>query len=767
MFAPLRGSSCALQSACRNVTGRSLCRITQLGCQHYVHKYKSTSAVSVGKTRQGKPKTKQDKTKTRPDETKAREYKATARQDKEQTREDETKTKTKAREDKTKTRQEARALVEEWLRLAKRLRASSEERITAKHTIDRLMQVLEPQLPSLPPKYLSRIWLGAKDLKVQSQSFLKALAAASASQAAVSHPSSIAGTLNAMAALNYKCGDLLAKLCASTLHQADLFESNDIALSLNAFSKISFKPDAKVLLVLCKAAVEKASSFQPKQLAVTLNALSKLDWQPGQDVLKTLSQQASNKVEQFNARNISHVLSAFASIGYDPGHTVWTRFCEAAVLKRQMLDAQGLATTLNAVARMPHEAGETQLRFLAEEAVRRARTLSWNAHSLPIAMNALAKLAWDPGEAAMNALCAQVEVLADSLTPQSLSVIVNALGRLAHQPRSLSVIVNALGRLAHQPRDAVLTTLCVQMMKKADLFEAQSISLALNALAKFHIPPDHELLRALCTRGEEIADSFEAQELANTLNALVKLNYPPGNGFLDRFVQVALRYSESFGEQDIASTLHALTVFNRHDPDLLSRLLEGLAQLPQPLHASHLMQLHYVQLSLEFEQPPGRAVFFPQEIAQACRARLEQAHQQVLRSRFHTEVSDVLRQQLHLEHVNEDSSLPLPVDIRLTNFKVLIEVDGPSHFVPGSVESKCAMHTLTVSCKTRLLRAMGWQVVCIPFYEWRTLSLSEQGTYIADKLRQADVDCTATPYQRTSLFPTQCVICVASWGSNS
>ena len=53
-----------------------------------------------------------------------------------------------------------------------------------------------------------------------------------------------------------------------------------------------------------------------------------------------------------------------------------------------------------------------------------------------------------------------------------------------------------------------------------------------------------------------------------------------------------------------------------------------------------------------------------------------------------------------------------------------IEVDGPSHFLGADGRGPPNGHTLL---KRRLLRAAGWRLVSVPFYEWNDLSARRPG----------------------------------------
>ena len=57
------------------------------------------------------------------------------------------------------------------------------------------------------------------------------------------------------------------------------------------------------------------------------------------------------------------------------------------------------------------------------------------------------------------------------------------------------------------------------------------------------------------------------------------------------------------------------------------------------------------------------------------------------------------------------------VDIRIKGRRVVIEVDGPSHFVRRLNDPSLFMNGPTLF-KDRLLRRMGWSVVHVPFFDW-------------------------------------------------
>jgi hypothetical protein len=77
-----------------------------------------------------------------------------------------------------------------------------------------------------------------------------------------------------------------------------------------------------------------------------------------------------------------------------------------------------------------------------------------------------------------------------------------------------------------------------------------------------------------------------------------------------------------------------------------------------------------------------------------------------------------------------DPELQYPVDMALPQYRIAVEADGPSHFAYNT------KHTLgATSLKQRLLEALGWTVITVPFYEWNNHHSEEsQYLYLCGKL---------------------------------
>ncbi len=81
-----------------------------------------------------------------------------------------------------------------------------------------------------------------------------------------------------------------------------------------------------------------------------------------------------------------------------------------------------------------------------------------------------------------------------------------------------------------------------------------------------------------------------------------------------------------------------------------------------------------------------------------------------------------------LEYVTADGLFS--IDLAIVDRHVALEFDGPSHFARNTLEPLGHMRL-----RDRLLSAMGWHVVSIPFFEWNRLHQPEQrDAYVNQRL---------------------------------
>ena len=224
-----------------------------------------------------------------------------------------------------------------------------------------------------------------------------------------------------------------------------------------------------------------------------------------------------------------------------------------------------------------------------------------------------------------------------------------------------------------------------------------------------------------------VAPSMNAQAVANTVWALATLGWQAGESSMRCALEgAAVRVAPSMNEQNMANTVWALATLGwQTRPELVvafQTLIEVMVRdcRMMLLSTSCLSQLLQAHLASQFL---GLGlVTLPLSVLQvAVKAYTEQARK-VTTSNGQREVGESLRRlniSYELEYTTADGLFR--IDVAIVDRHIAIEFDGPSHFTRNTLEP--LGHT---RLRARLLSAMGWHVVSIPFFEWDRLHQSTQ-----------------------------------------
>ncbi len=143
---------------------------------------------------------------------------------------------------------------------------------------------------------------------------------------------------------------------------------------------------------------------------------------------------------------------------------------------------------------------------------------------------------------------------------------------------------------------------------------------------------------------------------------------------------------------------------------------------------SQLLQAHLASQFLGF----GR-VTLPSSILQLAVKAGRERVREVTVSNGQREAGDSLHRlgiPHELEYVTADG--PFSIALAIVDRRIAIEFDGPSHFTRNTLEP--LGHT---RLRNRLLSAMGWHVVSIPFLEWARLrEPGQMDAYVKQRLSQ-------------------------------
>ncbi len=199
----------------------------------------------------------------------------------------------------------------------------------------------------------------------------------------------------------------------------------------------------------------------------------------------------------------------------------------------------------------------------------------------------------------------------------------------------------------------------------------------------------------------------------------------------------AVRVAPSMNAQNVANALWALATlgwqanaamascFQEHMNAMVSN--GCLVQLSNKAFAQ-LLQAHLASQFLDLG-----LLTLPFSILQVALKAYRELAREVTVSRGQQEVGESLRRlgvSHELEYITADGLFS--IDLAIVDRQIALEFDGPSHFTTSTLEPLCRTRL-----RDRLLSAMGWHVVSIPFFEWDKLHHPEQmDAYVKRRLLQ-------------------------------
>jgi len=127
-------------------------------------------------------------------------------------------------------------------------------------------------------------------------------------------------------------------------------------------------------------------------------------------------------------------------------------------------------------------------------------------------------------------------------------------------------------------------------------------------------------------------------------------------------------------------------------------------------------------------------ITLPSSLLQVAVWAYSEAARKVTVSNSQREVGETLRRlgiSHELEYITADGLFS--IDLAITDRRIALEFDGPSHFTTNTLEP--LGHT---RLRDRLLSAMGWHVVSIPFFDWGRLHNrpEQMDAYVQPRLLQ-------------------------------
>ncbi|CAL8468164.1 g7703 [Coccomyxa elongata] len=239
----------------------------------------------------------------------------------------------------------------------------------------------------------------------------------------------------------------------------------------------------------------------------------------------------------------------------------------------------------------------------------------------------------------------------------------------------------------------------------------------------------------------EQVHKFDAQNLCNLMWGLARLAEHPGEVLMavyrqqrDKILYDATR-SKSEMEQALTNTLWAMAVLDELDADVAAEVYRLID--PASSNTFARVQLFQTHLYLFSALPKGAAPPMPLALFKSCKDSWNQVKAQVRVSSLQWSILNAVRNagfKVHPEYDDGIFSIDMAVFLPLPEgdpVKVAIEADGVEHYtcnkplVDGIRQHRPTGRTLL---RNKLLRACGWLVVDVPYFEWNALRSSQART---------------------------------------
>eukprot|EP00457_Paulinella_chromatophora_P002503 gb/GEZN01002508.1/.p1 GENE.gb/GEZN01002508.1/~~gb/GEZN01002508.1/.p1 ORF type:complete len:784 (+),score=97.76 gb/GEZN01002508.1/:29-2380(+) len=441
-------------------------------------------------------------------------------------------------------------------------------------------------------------------------------------------------------------------------------------------------------------------------------------WTAQPSFQQLLKAEAIGKVRFFKAQEIATTFICLAKLGVPIEEKEYDLLCNHVLRTADTFLPQNIGFVLDAVAILHYPTEPKMLDALYDTSLRIVS--SFEARDIATVLGAMERLDHRPGKTLLKALCDEALSKADGF--KSAEIV---------------TLLSAVVEMDFPPGQTLLTVMCQEVAEKAVSFTAAGVANFLSAMARLSFYPGDSLLRTMCGEALKQVPAFTVRQIATTLDALASLSFDPGPAVLQAFTRETEKQIGKCVPQDASEILHAACFFGFVDVVFFPHLLTFLSVSSADSWAhSVYYKLQFVSLSLHWEFA-NLGLLMPAAVAQACISHLTLYQQQGIRSAFQTEVSELVTEELGWTGFGPDASLGLQLDLALPAQKVAVEAEEPSHFLV-SVDSR-RRHKGTMIYKQRLLRAMGWLVVPVPFFQWESWNLQERARRLEQELTKAAV----------------------------
>ena len=463
------------------------------------------------------------------------------------------------------------------------------------------------------------------------------------------------------------------------------FNAVNISTIINRFAKLFRGNEKNFIIELIPSIMDHAQNFKPQEISNLAWSFAKINVR-NIELFELLAEETKYKIKKFNSQNITNLAWSFATLNIT-NVGVLELLAEETKYKIKNFNSQNITNLAWSFATQNINNIEL-FELLAEETKHKIKNfksqeisnLAWSFATLNIRNVELFGL-----------LAGETKYKIKNFNSQEISNLTWSFATLYIRNKELFEL------------------LAEETKYKIKNFNSQDIANLAWSFATLNVI-DKELFGLLTEETKYRIKDFNAQDISNLAWSFAILNMKNIELF-DILAKESIFKIKDFNYQEIANLAWSFAILD----DRNTELLELLIKTYKGHNLQQLRQLQQVYLHCKYELRSDRLInlfsrFDFNEIK----------NNDIYSSSFHLDC--VLHLQLlKIDHQNEINVEGLYCDIYLPDQNIIIEVNGPTHYTHLDVEPLGR----TVF-KTRILRAMGYTVKTIPWWDWDDMDNSEE-----------------------------------------
>jgi type IV secretory pathway VirB3-like protein len=469
-----------------------------------------------------------------------------------------------------------------------------------------------------------------------------------------------------------------------------------------------------------------AAVMDAQGVANTAWGLAKMRVSPSHPLWQNIMRRfLSLNARDFKPQEIANLLWAFATAGVPPDAALVGLMSSAAVSKSKDFKPQAISNLMWAFSTMNVPLDTVLVQAMTSEAV--SKSEQFEPQAISNLMWAFATSGVPPDAALVRAM---------SLAAVSKST--------DFDPQAIANLMWALAKLGVPPDAALVRAMSSEAVLKSRDFLPQAMSNLMWALATLGVTPDVALVRAMSMGAVSKCGQFKPQAIANLVWAFATLGIPL-DAVLVRAVssEIVSCRKRTFLPVNISNLMWAFATLGvQLDGALVREMLNNCAASGTDAECKR--QLHHFFLFNSLSPYPLDLSAWTELAAECKVAFVASSSSSAHISTLQKDVTRVLRRLVWEgvleEQVLEDSGFS--VDARLVGTRVVIEVDGPHHYLGGEAVEAGQGRVVDGSTqfKHRTLTQLGWTVLQVPYFDWNALSGAQDKTrYLATLLASTGV----------------------------